>query len=52
MHILETLLVKLDKPPKNVQVPGLPQNVVPIVMATKTVECTFPNDLKESISRQ
>ena len=51
-HVLETLFVKLDKPPKNVQIPGLPQNVVPIVMATKTVECIFPNDLKESISRQ
>ena len=51
-RVLETLFVKLDKPPKNVQIPGLPQNVVPIVMATKTVECTFPNDLKESISRQ
>jgi hypothetical protein len=51
-RVLETLFVTLDKPPRNVQIPGLPQNVVPIVMATKTVECIFPNDLKESISRK
>jgi len=33
-------------------IPGLPKNVVPIVMATKTVDCIFPNDMKESIERQ
>ena len=40
-HVLETLFVKLDKPTKVIQIPGLPQNVVPIVMATKSVECIF-----------
>jgi hypothetical protein len=51
-RVLETLFVKLDNPPQNVMIPGLPQNVVPIMMATKTVECIFPNDMKESIERQ
>ena len=51
-HVLETLFVKLNKPPKDIQIEGLPMNVVPIVMATKTIPCVFPNDLKESIERQ
>jgi hypothetical protein len=49
---LDTLFVKLDKPPRQIQIPGLPENVVPIVKDTKTVECVFPSDLKESIERQ
>ena len=51
-RVIETLFVKLDNPPQDVELEGLPKNVVPIVMATKTVPCTFPNDLKESIERQ
>jgi hypothetical protein len=51
-RVLNTLFVRLDKPPKDVQIEGLPKNVVPIIMATKTVPCIFPNDLKESIERQ
>lgn len=51
-RVLNTLFVRLDKPPKDVQIEGLPKNVVPITMATKTVRCIFPNDLKESIERQ
>ena len=51
-RVLDTLFVKLDNPPKDIQIPGLPKNVVPISMATKTVQCVFPNDLTESIERQ
>jgi hypothetical protein len=50
--VLDTLFVKLDNPPQLVQIPGLPDNVVPIVRSTKTVKCVFPSDLIESIERQ
>jgi hypothetical protein len=51
-RILDTLFVKLDNPPQDIKIPGLPDNVVPIVKNTKTVTCMFPSDLKESIERQ
>ena len=51
-QILDTLFVQLVNPPKLVQIPGLPDNVVPIVKGTKTIQCIFPSDLKESIERQ
>ena len=50
--VLDTLFVELDKPPKVVKIPGLPDNVVPIVRSTKTIECVFPSDVKETIERQ
>ena len=51
-RVLDTLFVELDNPPQKVQIPGLPENVVPIVKNTKTITCIFPSDLKESIERQ
>jgi len=51
-HVLDTLFVELQNPPKLVQIPSLPDNVVPIVKNTKTIQCVFPSDLKESIERQ
>jgi hypothetical protein len=51
-RILDTLFVKLHKPAKVIQIPGLPENVVPLVKGTKTITCVFPSDLKESIERQ
>jgi hypothetical protein len=51
-RVLDTLFVKLDNPPQLVQIPGLPDNVVPIVKSTKTIHCLFPSDLKESVERQ
>jgi hypothetical protein len=51
-RVLDTLFVMLDSLPKDVQIPGLPKNVVPISMATKTIQCIFPNDLTETIERQ
>ncbi len=51
-RILDTLFVKLHNPAKTIQIPGLPENVVPLVKSTKTITCIFPSDLKESIERQ
>jgi len=51
-HVLDTLFVELENPPQLVQIPGLPDNVVPIVKSTKTIPCVFPNDAKVSIERQ
>ncbi len=51
-RILDTLFVKLHIPAKTIQIPGLPENVVPLVKSTKTITCIFPSDLKESIERQ
>ena len=51
-RVLDTLFVRLDKPPKDINVDGLPTNVVPILMANKTIPCVFPNDMTESIDRQ
>jgi hypothetical protein len=51
-RVLDTLFINLNNPPKLVQIPGLPDNVVPIVRNTKTVQCVFPSDHKESIERQ
>jgi hypothetical protein len=51
-RILDTLFVKLHKPAKVIQIPGLPENVVPLVKGTKTITCVFPSDLKDSIECQ
>ena len=50
--VLDTLFVHLDKPAKTVKIDGLPENVVPITKATKTVTCTYQSDLQESVERQ
>ena len=50
--VLDTLFVKLDKPSKNINIPGLPENVVPIVKISKTIQCTYLSDLSDSIERQ
>ncbi len=39
---LEVLFVRLINPPKNVQIEGLPQNVVPIPSTKKRVKCVVP----------
>ncbi|KDR80493.1 hypothetical protein GALMADRAFT_18784, partial [Galerina marginata CBS 339.88] len=51
-RVLDTLFVKLIKPAKTIQIPGLPKNVVPLIKNTKTITCIFPSDLKESVERQ
>ena len=44
--VLDTLFVKLKDPPSHVQVPGLPENVVPVYPTTTNVRVTLPNDEK------
>lgn len=50
--ILDTLFVQLDKPAKSIKFDGLPENVVPIIKATKTIKCTYQSELEEYIERQ
>ena len=40
---LETLYVKFDQPAKNINIEGLPENVVPLMKIKRSVKCTFPN---------
>jgi hypothetical protein len=49
--ILDTLFVKLQKPPQSVQFDGLPTNVVPLTRSTVAVRCSLPNDESLTISR-
>ncbi|KAF9474633.1 hypothetical protein BDN70DRAFT_908434 [Pholiota conissans] len=44
-EVLLTLFVELDNPPKDIQIPGLPLNVVPIPRSTTTVRYTLPNNI-------
>jgi len=48
--VLDTLFVKLKEPPTRVEVPGLPENVVPVYPTTKNINTMLPNDEKLLIS--
>jgi hypothetical protein len=50
-RILETLFVKLDHPAKTIQIEGLPENVVPLVKNSRSIECLCPSDVTLTISR-
>jgi hypothetical protein len=50
--VLDTLFVELYNPPRVIKIPGLPDNVVPIVKDKKTVQCILPSDDKVNIERQ
>ncbi|KAI0686399.1 hypothetical protein C8T65DRAFT_591196 [Cerioporus squamosus] len=41
---LDTLFVELTNPPRPVQLPGLPPNVIPLTKTKKTVLCILPAD--------
>jgi len=49
--VLETLYVKLDRPAKDINIEGLPENVVPLMKIKKSVKCTFPNGVSIPIRR-
>ena len=49
--VLDTLFVELKDPPSHVQVPGLPQNVVPVYPTTTNVRVMLPNDEKYYVAR-
>ncbi|KAH9858948.1 hypothetical protein C2E23DRAFT_696421, partial [Lenzites betulinus] len=49
---LDVLFVRLNNPPRNVQIADLPLNVIPITRSTRTVKCTLPfGDTIVSIQR-
>ncbi len=50
--ILDTLYVKLISPPKNIQVPHLPPNVVPIPRSSTYVTCLMDDGGKIGVRRQ
>ena len=50
-NILDVLFIKLISPPKNIQIKGLPINVVPLTRSTVAITCILPDGNKISISR-
>ena len=49
--VLDTLFVKLKDPPTNIQLDGLPENVVPVYTTTTNVQVSLPNDERYYITR-
>ena len=43
-QFLKTVFVKLKYPPYDVNIPGLPTNIVPIHTEPKVISCTLPDD--------
>ena len=50
--VLETLFLVLKDPPKTIQLPHLPKNVIPMARASKKIKCSLPNDYEINIIRQ
>jgi hypothetical protein len=48
---LDTLFIELKSPPTDVQIEGLPINVVPVYATTNNLYVTLPNDERYYISR-
>ncbi|KAF8802855.1 hypothetical protein BYT27DRAFT_7226214 [Phlegmacium glaucopus] len=44
-NVLETLYLELKHPPKPMQLPHLPKNVIPMTKTSKNVKYKLPNDL-------
>ncbi|EIW52162.1 uncharacterized protein TRAVEDRAFT_135837 [Trametes versicolor FP-101664 SS1] len=52
-QVLDVLFVELTSPPRQVQLPNLPPNVIPLTRTKKTVRCTLPiDDMQVSIGRE
>ena len=49
--ILDTVYVELLNPPKEIKLPMLPVNVVPIIPETRRIKCSFPNDSEITVTR-
>ncbi|KAI0037523.1 hypothetical protein FA95DRAFT_1585574 [Auriscalpium vulgare] len=49
---LDVVFVKLTKPPTNVQLKDLPENVVPLAQQSTPIKCNTPNDGNIFISRE
>ena len=50
--MLDTLFVKLEIPSKTVNIPSLPENVVPVEKRTITTHCLLPLDNIVQLSRE
>ena len=51
-QVFDTLFVELLQPPRDIQLEGLPKNVVPISKQKSTITCQMPNDRELSLVRQ
>jgi len=51
-NVLETLYLELKNPPKTIELPHLPKNVIPMTRESKNVKCSLPNDYEINIIRQ
>ncbi|PBK98302.1 hypothetical protein ARMGADRAFT_920684, partial [Armillaria gallica] len=47
----ETLFACLIDPPSSVSIPGLPENVVPLVQSSQSVTCFLPDSTTLSINQ-
>ncbi|KIJ23407.1 hypothetical protein M422DRAFT_106741, partial [Sphaerobolus stellatus SS14] len=52
ISVLEVVFAKLKNPPKCVNLPGLPENVVPIPRSSTRIECMLPNGSIVPINRE
>ena len=51
-NVLETLYLKLKDPPKDIQIPNLARNVIPMSKTSKKIKCSLSNDHEITIVRQ
>jgi hypothetical protein len=49
--MLDILFVRLKSPPKNIQLDGLPENVIPLTRSTCNITCKLPDGSSISLSR-
>lgn len=49
--VLKTVFLELQNPPKDIHLPGLPPNVIPLSSESRLVTCTLPDDQKITIRR-
>ena len=52
LKTLETLFLELNNPPKDIELPHLPKNVIPMTRTSKKIKCFLPNDYEINIIRQ
>jgi hypothetical protein len=50
--VLETLHLELKNPPKTIELPFLPVNVIPMTRMSKKIKCNLPNNYEINIIRQ
>ena len=52
VDVLDTLFIKLTNPAKDVSLPGLPLNVIPMVRTSLSICANLPNDTIQYIKRE